>query len=155
MSQSEICELLDKLTIDLLELVEQQVQCKLNLENNIVEGQLLMAKSRYIQGTQSVSFAQLPTENGQEFSALTTVSTVKTDLHTNQRELERHPIDRDNRLIDPLKWFGILVPQALQSSQKKFQASIDLICECANIQNNLMCTIKNIFMLKQMKKEVS
>lgn len=38
---------------------------------------------------------------------------------------------------DPLKWFGLLVPQALKHSQLSFQRSLTVVCELASLQAKL------------------
>ena len=38
---------------------------------------------------------------------------------------------------DPLKWFGILVPNSLRQSQKCFKKAIDHSIDCVNIQNEI------------------
>ncbi|XP_064611272.1 coiled-coil domain-containing protein 115-like [Liolophura sinensis] len=45
---------------------------------------------------------------------------------------------------DPLKWFGVLVPQTLRVSQKSFQDAIQLAVEMANLRHKLL-TIKNSY----------
>ena len=35
---------------------------------------------------------------------------------------------------DPIRWFGILVPQSLRMSQRRFKSSLDLVVEIANLQ---------------------
>lgn len=45
---------------------------------------------------------------------------------------------------DPLKWFGVLVPQTLRLSQKSFQNAIQLAVEMANLQHRLL-TIKSCY----------
>ena len=43
----------------------------------------------------------------------------------------------EKKVDDPLKWFGILVPNSLRSSQKCFQKAVEHSVECANIQNEI------------------
>ena len=40
-------------------------------------------------------------------------------------------------LVDPIKWFGFLVPNSLKQSQKSFSKAIELSVECANVQNEI------------------
>ena len=54
--------------------------------------------------------------------------------------------DNDN----PLKWFGILVPNSLKQSQKCFQKAVERSVECANIQNEINGVIaRRKFLLKK------
>lgn len=152
-NKKEVCELLDKLTIEVFNLIEQKVIGKLNIENSSVEGQLLMAKSRYIQGTNSVSIAQLPTENTLEFNALAQTVLGKTDILADTLDVTHRKVDKEAGYPDPLQWFGILVPQSLIAAKNKFKSSIEYAVECANIQINLLNTISNIIKLRKIKAD--
>lgn len=147
----EKSEVLDKLIIEMISLIEQQVQCKVNLERTTNEGQLYLAKARYTQGSQTISTSQLPTENSVEFNALSRISKESED-NTILREkltLESSKIDKEAGFIDPMKWFGVLVPRALHQAKESFQKSLELVVEGANIQKQLqlvlgyICKIKN------------
>lgn len=142
-------ELLDKLTIEALDLIEQQVKCKMNIGNLIAQGQIQIAKTRYTQGTRTVSTAQLPTENSHEFKALRTVERVNNDVGDLQFQLNVQNVNKDEGYVDPIKWFGILVPQSLQLARDAFQKSVEYSCECASIQTSLWRTISNILLLKK------
>lgn len=41
------------------------------------------------------------------------------------------------KVVDPIKWFGFLVPNSLKQSQKCFQKAVELSVECANVQNEI------------------
>lgn len=142
-------ELVDKLTIEMLDLIEQQVKCKINIENLIGQGQIHIAKTRYTQGTRTVSTSQLPTENSQEFKALRTVNRVDNDLGDIQLNLHVEKVNKEDGHIDPIKWFGILVPQSMQLARDAFHKSIEYTCECANIQSSLWRTMSNILLIKK------
>ena len=146
MSQLEK-ELQDKLLIDMLDLIEQSVLCKMNIEATTNAGQLLLAKSRYIQGPQTVSISQLPTENSNDFKALQTVTRREGEAE-DEFELNTHKVDKENGFIDTIRWFGILVPRSLQLAQERFNKAIELVVECANIQSKLNNTIKYILLLR-------
>ncbi|XP_031636834.1 coiled-coil domain-containing protein 115 [Contarinia nasturtii] len=140
-------ELQDKLLINLLDLVEQSVLCKMNIETTTNAGQLLLAKSRYIQGPQTVSKSQLPTENSNEFNALKTVTRTEDEID-NKFELSVHTVDKENGFIDAIRWFGVLVPRSLQMAQEKFNQAVELVIESANIQTKLNNTIRYLLLLR-------
>ena len=50
MELKEVCDLLDKQYISLLELIEKDVANKVIIETQMNSGQLLIAKTRYLQG---------------------------------------------------------------------------------------------------------
>lgn len=140
-------ELEDKLLIELLDLVEQSVISKLNIEQSNNNGQLWMAKARYCQGPQSVAESKLPTENSAEFSALRTVEL--TDNSDQSFNMQTAVVDKSTGFVDPLKWFGILVPRSLQVAQQTFIKSLDFVIEAANLQLKLQKTISNLLALRQ------
>lgn len=150
MSQIEK-ELQDKLLLQLFDLIEQSVSCKMNIESTTNAGQLLLAKSRYIQGVQTVSKSQLPTENSTEFHALKTI--VRTDDETaDELQLKVHKIDKETGFVDAIRWFGVLVPRSLQLAQQRFNRAVELAVEGVNIQMQLNKTIRFLQLLK-MKSE--
>lgn len=146
MSQLEK-ELQDKLIIDMLDLIEQSVLCKMNIEATTNDGQLLLAKSRYIQGPQTVSKSQLPTENSNDFNALKTVIRTENEIG-DELQLNVHKVDKENGFVNTIRWFGVLVPRSLQLAQERFNHAIELVLENANIQTKLNRTIRYILLLR-------
>ncbi|EDW38738.1 GL19706 [Drosophila persimilis] len=64
-------QLLDAMYLDLFHLIEEHTQCKVNLERANASGAILLARTRFqAGGSNSVSKAQIPTENSAEFNAL-------------------------------------------------------------------------------------
>lgn len=148
---SEKSEILDKLILEMFSLMEQQVQCKINIEKTTNDGQLYIAKSRYTQGSRTISTSQLPTENSSEFSALTRITKEDDDtlIASDKLVLETTKPDKEAGFVDPMKWFGVLVPRALHQAKESFQKSLELVVESANIQKQLqtilvyICNIRN------------
>ncbi|GAB0092749.1 coiled-coil domain-containing protein 115 [Sergentomyia squamirostris] len=149
-SNKDICELMDKLTIEVLDLMEDEVKQKIEIEKNSNSGQLLMAKARYIQGHHTVSASQLPTENSPEFKALTTLA-EDSEESPSKVALEEHSVDKENGFIDPIKWFGILVPQSLQLARNRFKKTVELAVECTNTQLRLNKALVQLEGLREMK----
>lgn len=146
MSQLEK-ELQDKLLLQMLDLVEQTVVCKMDIESTTNVGQLLLAKSRYIHGPKTVSKSQLPTENSNDFNALKTI--VRSDDETiDELQLKVHNVDKENGFIDAIRWFGVLVPRSLYTAQERFNRAVELAVECANIQTKLNKTIRYLLLLR-------
>lgn len=146
MSQLEK-ELQDKLLLQMLDLVEQTVVCKMDIESTTNVGQLLLAKSRYIHGPKTVSKSQLPTENSNDFNALKTI--VRSDDETtDELQLKVHNVDKENGFVDAIRWFGVLVPRSLHTAQERFHRAVELAVECANIQTKLNKTIRYLLLLR-------
>lgn len=144
----DVCELMDKQYIHLLELIEKDVSNKIYLEKQMNSGNLLIAKTRYLKGQQTVSSAQLPTEDSDEFKAL---STVERDEEMHWSLMKKQPVDKEKGFIDPLRWFGVLVPQSLHLAKDKFRNCLFLVVEQANIQASIQKTIKQLLQLKNLK----
>lgn len=134
----------DKLILELFDLIEQSVKCKRNIEITTNSGQLLLAKSRYIQGAQCAALSKLPTENSNEFNALKRISPSGDST----LELATHKVDKENGFIDPLRWFGVLVPRSLQTAREQFNKALDYVIESANISLKLHKTISSILLLQ-------
>uniref|UniRef100_A0A1L8DCR2 Vacuolar ATPase assembly protein VMA22 n=2 Tax=Nyssomyia neivai TaxID=330878 RepID=A0A1L8DCR2_9DIPT len=156
-SKKDICELMDKLTIEILDLVEDEVKQKIDIEKNSNSGQLLMAKARYIQGQQTVSASQLPTENSQEFNALVTVESdfPESPEKATKVTMEQHSVNKESGYVDPIKWFGILVPQSLQLAKSRFRKTVELTVDCTNTQLRLNHSIRQLQGLREMKEVAS
>lgn len=152
--RKEICELLDKLTLETLDLIEQDVKCKRNIENITNDGQLNMAKTRYITGQNSVSKSQLPGEDCVDFYALATLENDKNEVNGTKFELEQHTVDKEKGFFDPIQWFGILTPRNLQMARSSYRKVLDFIVESANIQTRLSSYYGNIMDLKKMKEQL-
>lgn len=143
-----VCELLDKITLKQLHLMEEKMQCELNIESNINSGSLHLAKTRYIMGQSSVSTARLPMESSPEFSASTICETSEEDGVTQLKVVENSA----ENVVNPLRWFGVLVPQNMHKAQSIFQNTVNYVVECVNVQLQLQENIKNVEALKEYKK---
>lgn len=107
---------------------------------------------RYAHGPNSVSMSHLPceSEDSRDFNALKTVSSGRDEKNFDALvfELETHEIDKETDHVDPVKWFGILVPQSLRTAKDRFEKSLELIIESANVQQQVK---KNCQLLNKLK----
>lgn len=119
-------------------------------------GQLLLAKTRYNQGSQSISIAQIPTENSEEFKALCHVEeeTCKDVVSGSRKHLIRHQIDKAQRYVEPMHWFSVLAPMTLRNATDQFKKCVEHVVEAANIQTELLAVMDRIERLKQIKKQL-
>lgn len=152
MEKQEVCLLLDKLTLEMLRLMEDRVKCQINVQNATNNASIHLAKTRYIMGQSTISTVQLPTENTADFSALSTVETkpAEDSLHDSVI-LHNRPCDPEAGYVNPIRWFGILVPQNLYQAQNLFTNALNYIVESVNIQKQLDATYTAILKLKQLK----
>ncbi|KAM9856207.1 coiled-coil domain-containing protein 115 isoform 2-T2 [Aulostomus maculatus] len=56
---------------------------------------------------------------------------------------------------DPLKWFGILVPQSLKHAQSSFQQGVQLSAEIATLQTEVLTTRQEMRRLHQRKSSAA
>nr|CAH7740079.1 unnamed protein product [Callosobruchus chinensis] len=154
-NKERICNILDKLTLDALHLIEEEVQLKLNLENAMIEGETHLAKSRYIMGHNNVSALQLPTEDSNEFSASIKVTEHDSETLFDNPELQLKSVKKseDESVQEPLRWFGVLVPQNLTRSQNMFKQALQWAVQAVNVQTRLTETINKIGVLKEAKEK--
>ncbi|XP_058116149.1 uncharacterized protein LOC131288195 [Anopheles ziemanni] len=137
--REELCELMDKLLINSLELVERDVQLSQDIDRLMTEGQIDLAHTRFTKGPNAVSAIQLPAEDYKPFRALHTVAVAPDESAgaLPHMTLESHPVDAEEDRIDPASWFGILRPPTLNSAKDKFTRSLESIVERANVRVTL------------------
>ncbi|XP_065355010.1 uncharacterized protein LOC135949391 [Calliphora vicina] len=152
---SDINTLLDALYLELLNLIEQQTACRVNIERTTNAGQLLLAKTRYNQGSQTISLAQIPTENSEDFNALCQVTEDLNEETVSgcKKSLVRHNVDKSEGYVEPMHWFNILPSMSLRNAADQFKKSVDLVVESANIQNEMLATMQSIQHLKALKQK--
>ncbi|XP_052889765.1 uncharacterized protein LOC128298073 [Anopheles moucheti] len=156
-SKDDLCELMDKLLINSLELIEQDVQLSQDIARLTTEGQMELAHTRFTKGPMAVSAVQLPTEDYKEFRALHTVSKDDDASDSStipQLSLDSHPVDVDVGRIDPSGWFGILRPPSLNNAKERFTRSLDSIVERANVRIKLNSYLNVFGMLHKRTTEL-
>ncbi|XP_056635278.1 uncharacterized protein LOC130444237 [Diorhabda sublineata] len=151
----KLCETLDKLTLDALLLLQEEIEMKLNIENAMCEGESHLIKSRYILGVNQVSSLQLPTENSEEFSSCFKVNGSETILGRKIFDLYEIKKSDDNNVVEPLWWFGRLSPQYLVFAQKMFRQALQWTVKAANVQNRLQDVLQGISVLKEVKHKMT
>lgn len=151
----KICTILDKLTLDALLLIEEEIQTKLNIENAMSLGETNLAKARYIMGQNKVSTIQLPTENSPEFTAAVKVYPNESDKLFNNKSYEIQPTEKSENVQDPIKWFGVLVPQTLTQAQKMFRQALQWTVKAVNVQTELHETMETMNKLKCVKLQLT
>jgi len=159
-----LCLELDTLLLDILENIEQYVALKVDVEKRMQSGFVNIAKTRYIKGSTSVSTMQLPTSDSTcDIQPLATVhrNEDKMEIKNLLSEIDGEKkdglsIDGEKKevLFNPLKLFGVLVPQSLRLAQTSFVSSIDRLGELASIQGSLDSQIRRYERLVYLKDQV-
>lgn len=147
----DIDDELDELSIRILELMNEHIDCKINLERAVRSGCIDLAKTRYIQGQTQVSAMNIPSE---DLTATKTVmlSTTKEGKHTFELKHENVDDKQKKSKQDPLKWFGILVPSNLRQGQAWFVKALDLSVQSANISADILVSVDKFEKLLSTKK---
>ncbi|XP_055547659.1 coiled-coil domain-containing protein 115 [Wyeomyia smithii] len=153
-TRDEICSLMDDLLIQSLELMEQEVKLKTTIEAITNEGRLDLAQTRYHKGPNTVSSVQLPTEDYKEFRALNSLVEERDEEGNIKLQLEQHPVDKDSGYIDPIRWFGVLIPPTLQNARNKYTRALEYVVECANVQIQLRKALLKFEELDAMKNNM-
>merc|ERR1712228_33826 len=55
----------------------------------------------------------------------------------NSEEIKQSEESKDDKIVDPLTWFGAMVPRPICIAQSDFKNSLNLLVEMANIKQRL------------------
>ncbi|XP_063977851.1 coiled-coil domain-containing protein 115-like [Diachasmimorpha longicaudata] len=159
---TEICEKLDNLLLHTLDLMEEKVVTTIQLENHLRDGHLELAKARYIQGKETVGMLRVPQDT--PITSLFDLETSYPEHNEDETELNTSSLPRFsinlkdkeeiNKIQDPLKWFGVLVPQSLKTAQKRFQESLYLSARISDIGAELNVISKDFEASKEVKNQL-
>ncbi|CAD6236364.1 GSCOCG00008142001-RA-CDS [Cotesia congregata] len=153
----DVCEKLDNLSIRSLELMDERIALTIQLENQMRDGHIELAKARYIRGKESVGLLQVPQDT--TINSLFNLETKYTNDDTNKSiTTANFDISMKNKDSienqDPIRWFGVLVPQSLKTAQKRFQESIYISAKIANIDAELETIRKDFDESKKLKNNL-
>ncbi|XP_018788008.1 PREDICTED: uncharacterized protein LOC108968424 [Bactrocera latifrons] len=154
--KEEIGNLLDVLYLEMLELIEQHTASRVNIERLMNSGQLMLAKTRYLKGSQTISSAQIPTDNSNTFNALCVLEEQKnyTKISSAEYSLMRRNVDKNKEFVEPMHWFTLLPPSSLRTASDHFKKCLELVLESANVQRELLAVMEHIDRLKQHYKAI-
>lgn len=154
MESRHVCVALDDLVVEMLELMEGKVQSQMNVENAMKNGNIHLAKSRYIMGQSAISTVQLPTENTLDFTAISKVE--KNDVDEDSLKYQQYSlVDAEDAVANPIKLFGVLVPLNLHQAQNVFKKCVEYVVESVNIDKKLNTIIDEMARLKLLKLTLS
>ena len=181
MNEDEMNNELDELSFQVVILSQNLLETKIMLEKVMKEGYINLAQARYSSG-RSISSLQLPNEDWEPFEANAKVmksECVRQEINVkfNYLSLELGPtpkksgkvenldsalinrkkqekeVKNEKKKVDPLKWFGVLVPTSLKQSQKHFDKAIALSIEATNIQNEIGGILaRRLFLQRHLRK---
>ncbi|XP_031848579.1 vacuolar ATPase assembly protein VMA22 [Nomia melanderi] len=153
-SINDICKAIDENLLRNLELMEEKINVNIQMENMLRDGHIELAKAKYIRGKESISILQVPDDEEKVVALfeLETNLTEETGKIIPNFDLSLKKSDKDgDEIPDPIKWFGVLVPQSLRIAQKRFQESLFLAVRSANIQAEIVSVLdklKSLYFLK-------
>lgn len=117
--------LLDSLYLNMFHLIEAHTQCRIDIERTNSGGAILLARTKFQQGGQSLSTAQIPTELSAEFNALCQIVNAAEDDKDANITIVRHDVDKENGYVEPLHWFSVLPPMSLRNAVEKFKNQLN------------------------------
>lgn len=96
---------------------------------------MLLAQSKYVLGPSQVGRYQYKTS----MEASVTVSFEKcAEEKEDHSELKLVVSDERDPSLNPLHWFGVLVPSSLRKAQTQFTDSLEIILEISKLQNRIV-----------------
>ena len=109
------------------------------------------------QGTTNFNYFSLEDNNVEEVVCdLDSKLGIQRRRKANPDEDAKHsstPKKDGNLSKDPLKWFGLLVPNALRQTQGSFVRALELSVECTNIQSQIESNMaRKTCLLEQLRK---
>lgn len=152
-----VSEEIDELLLHKLDLMEEKVRANILMETSLKDGYIELAKAKYIRGKESISILQIPNNEDTVVSLfdLETKVTEENGDTTACFDISlKESNDQVDKLTDPIKWYGVLVPQNLRNSQKSFQQSVYLATKVANIQVELISVLSKLKTLYIKKSEL-
>ncbi|XP_076287870.1 vacuolar ATPase assembly protein VMA22 isoform X2 [Lasioglossum baleicum] len=145
--RDEICKAIDENLLRNLELMEEKINVNMQMENTLRNGHIELAKAKYIRGKESISILQIP-DDQEKVVTLFELETKLTDATGKiipSFDLSLKKLDEDgDEIPDPIKWFGILVPQSLRIAQKRFQETLFLAVRSANIEAEIGIVLEKL-----------
>lgn len=146
-SIDDICKAIDENLLRNLELIEEKININVQMEKILRDGYIELAKAKYIRGKESISVLQIPVDDDRVVTLfeLETKLTEETGKIVPNFDISLKKLDKiGNEIQDPIKWFGVLVPQSLRIAQKRFQESLYLIVRAANIQAEITSVVDKL-----------
>ena len=145
-SIDDICKAIDENLLRNLELMQEKIDVNVQMEKILRDGYIELAKAKYIRGKESISVLQIPVEDEiVTLFELETKLTEETGKIVPNFDISLKKSDNSgDEIQDPIKWFGVLVPQSLRIAQKRFQESLYLIVRAANIQAEITSVVDKL-----------
>lgn len=143
-----LSEEIDELMLRKLELIEEKIHGNIQMETLLKDGHIELAKAKYIRGKENISMLQVPNNE----DTVTSLFDLETKTINEDNDMTEPCFDISFKKLsdntdgpkDPIKWFGVLVPQNLKNSQKRFQESIYLAAKIANTQTELISVLSKL-----------
>lgn len=140
----QVDEELNEICIKLIQLMDDYCSHMEQLEHYLRDGHVHLAKSRYLMGNHSVSDLQLPTSG--PYIARTTI------IH--EEENNSMALVQNAHGNDPMKRFGVLVPNSLRIAQEKFCKCLEFTIEAVSIKTQVENIQKKYSKLKDIRNQI-
>ncbi|XP_017881702.1 coiled-coil domain-containing protein 115-like [Ceratina calcarata] len=146
-SIDDICKAIDENLLRNLELLEEKIIVNVQMEKILRDGYIELAKAKYIRGKENISVLQIPADDEKVVTLfeLETKLTEETGKIVPNFDISLKNMEESgNEIQDPIKWFGVLVPQSLRTAQKRFQESLYVAVRAANIQAEITSVVDKL-----------
>lgn len=155
----EINTAIDNFTLDYLTLLQKNIEENAVLEKSMQQGNFHLAKARYIMGHCNVSALQLPNQSSNEEAPdiepiVTVTKNDDEQFELNIRDVSSVKEATEEKVVDPINWFGVLVPQDLRYAQTQFQKTCRAVIERANIKEQINDLSEKLLLLFHAKEEI-
>lgn len=146
-SIDDVCRAIDENLLRNLELMEEKIMINVQMEKILRDGYIELAKAKYIRGKENISVLQIPADDEKVVSLfeLETKLTEETGKIVPNFDISLKNVEETgDEIQDPIKWFGVLVPQSLRTAQKRFQESLYIAIRAANIQAEITSVVDKL-----------
>ncbi|KAI3657157.1 hypothetical protein MP638_002349 [Amoeboaphelidium occidentale] len=141
--------------VECVDALEKYLEMQKELSEQMKSAFWNLSRAQHTMGHSRVSTLQVPAID--EMKAQTLLEISSTDWWIVQRTEEEIEQDEDDEekeahtFTDPLKWFGVLVPQTLKESQKDFKAALETIVQAAKEQHKARVLMKKLELNRKRK----
>ncbi|XP_032675161.1 coiled-coil domain-containing protein 115-like [Odontomachus brunneus] len=142
-----LSEEIDELLLRKLELIEEKIRETIQMEWLLKDGYIELAKAKYICGKENIGILQVPSNTDTMISLFNLETKIMNENDDTRSCFDislKNFNNEVNKPADPIKWFGILVPQNLKNSQQRFQESVYHAIKIANIQMQLVSVFSKL-----------
>ena len=112
-------------------------------------------KSNGVEDEDGLRLRKVQNKNMSNEETVETLTANMEDMNIKENNTEKTPSTNKDKVMDPIKWFGVLVPSTLRHSQGYFRKAMGLSCSMATLQTELIFIKKDYHSLMRKKQELA